>query len=76
MLQAAKARVRKSLPARIVATDIDPQAIRTSRQHAEAAAWIRSSISARGIIPDPHTGRRGVVILNPEYGERMERSSS
>jgi putative N6-adenine-specific DNA methylase len=72
MLQAAKARVRKSFPGRIVATDIDPQAIRASRQHAEAAGvdrLIEFSVGDYSATPIPEGG--GVVILNPEYGERM-----
>ena len=72
MLQAAKARVRKSFPGRIVATDIDPQAIRASRQHAEAAGvdqLSEFSVGDYSATPIPEGG--GVVILNPEYGERM-----
>ena len=72
MLQAAKARVRKSFPGRIVATDIDPQAIRASRQHAETAGvdqLIEFGVGDYSATPIPEGG--GVVILNPEYGERM-----
>jgi putative N6-adenine-specific DNA methylase len=72
MLQAAKARVRKPFPGRIVATDIDPQAIRASRQHAETAGvdqLIEFGVGDYSATPIPEGG--GVVILNPEYGERM-----
>ncbi len=72
MVQAGKAGVRKSFPGRIVATDIDSQAIRTSRYHAEAAGVdqiieFRTEDFSRTPIPEGG----GVVILNPEYGERM-----
>jgi putative N6-adenine-specific DNA methylase len=72
MLQAAKAQVRRSFPGKIIATDIDPHAVRTSRQHAEAAGvdpFIDFSAGDYSKTSIPEGG--GVVILNPEYGERM-----
>jgi putative N6-adenine-specific DNA methylase len=72
MLQAAKAQVRKSFPGKIIATDIDPQAIRASRQHAAAAGvdrLIEFGVGDYSATPIPEGG--GAVILNPEYGERM-----
>ncbi len=72
MLQEAKARVKRSFPGRLVATDIDPNAIRASRQNAAATGIDRvieffAGDYAETPIPEGH----GVVILNPEYGERM-----
>jgi putative N6-adenine-specific DNA methylase len=72
MLQEARARVKKSFRGKFVATDIDPQAIHTARQHA-AAAGIGHLIefSAGDYSETPIPEGSGVVILNPEYGERM-----
>jgi 23S rRNA G2445 N2-methylase RlmL len=72
MLQEAKARVRKISPGKIAATDIDSKAIRASRQNAGAAGvedLIEFSVGDYSATPLPEGG--GVVILNPEYGERM-----
>ena len=72
MLQEARARVKKSFPGRLVATDIDPKAIQASRQNA-AAAGIERVIEffAGDYAETPVPEGQGVVILNPEYGERM-----
>ena len=72
MLQEARARVKRSFPGRLVATDVDPQAIRASRQNA-AAAGVDHMIefSAGDYAGTPVPEGEGVVILNPEYGERM-----
>jgi 23S rRNA G2445 N2-methylase RlmL len=72
ILQEAGARVKKSLCGKFVATDIDPKAIRAARQHAAAAGvdqLIEFSVADYSETPIPEGG--GVVILNPEYGERM-----
>jgi len=55
-----------------VTTDIDPKAIRASRQNA-AAAGVDHLIefSVRDYAETPVPEGHGVVILNPEYGERM-----
>ncbi|NWF56946.1 MAG: class I SAM-dependent RNA methyltransferase, partial [Syntrophaceae bacterium] len=72
MLQKARARVKRSFPGRLVATDIEPKAICTARQHASAAGvdrLIQFSVGDYAATPIPEGP--GVVILNPEYGERM-----
>jgi len=72
MRQEAGARVKKSFRGKLVATDIDPQAIRAARQNAAAAGvdhLIGFSVGDYTETPVPEGG--GVVILNPEYGERM-----
>jgi 23S rRNA G2445 N2-methylase RlmL len=72
MLQEARARMKRSFQGRLVATDIDPKAIRASRQNAAAAGvdhLIEFSVGDYAETPVPEG--RGVVILNPEYGERM-----
>ncbi len=62
----------KSLGGKLVATDVNPDAVRASRQNA-AAAGVESLMDfAVGDFSEtaiPEGG--GVVILNPEYGERM-----
>jgi len=72
MLQEARARMKRSFQGKLVATDIDPKAIRASRQNA-AAAGVDPLIefSVRDYAETPVPEGRGVVILNPEYGERM-----
>jgi putative N6-adenine-specific DNA methylase len=74
MLQEARARMKKSFHGKLVATDIDPKAIRAAGQNAAAAGidhLIEFSVGdyAQTPVPEGH----GVVILNPEYGERMGR---
>jgi len=72
MLQEAKARVKKSFPGRLVATDIDSKAIQASRQNAaEAGIDHLIEFSASDYAETPVPEGPGVVILNPEYGERM-----
>ncbi len=72
MLQEASARVKKSFNGKIVATDISSEAIQAARQNA-AAAGVDALIEFGGCdfseTPIPDGG--GVVILNPEYGERL-----
>jgi 23S rRNA G2445 N2-methylase RlmL len=72
MREEARARVKKSFPGKLLATDIDPGAIRASRQNAAAAGvdhLIEFCAGDYSETPIPEGG--GVVILNPEYGERM-----
>jgi putative N6-adenine-specific DNA methylase len=72
MLQEARARVKKSFNGKIVATDISSEAVQAARQNA-AAAGVDDLIEFAGCdfseTPIPDGG--GVVILNPEYGERL-----
>jgi putative N6-adenine-specific DNA methylase len=72
MLQEARARMKRSFQGKLVATDIDLKAIRASRQNA-AAAGVDHLIefSVRDYAETPVPEGHGVVILNPEYGERM-----
>ncbi|MBN1363651.1 MAG: class I SAM-dependent RNA methyltransferase [Syntrophaceae bacterium] len=68
----AKASARKILPARIIATDIDKEAIVTARQNAQTAGvdhLIEFNICPFEKTPIPEGG--GIIILNPPYGERM-----
>jgi len=74
MLQETRARGRKSLNGRMLATDISSAAIRASRQNA-AAAGVDSLIEfeVADFSQTPIPDGEGVVILNPEYGERLGR---
>jgi len=70
--QTARTAAKKSLPCRIIATDIDPQAIEASRKNAQTAGveqLIEFSLCDYADTPTPDGG--GVVMLNPEYGERL-----
>ena len=70
--QTAKKATQKSLPCRIIATDIDPQAIEASKKNAQTAGveqLIEFAVSDYVDTPIPNGD--GVVMLNPEYGERL-----
>lgn len=74
-------RLRKSagrtLKGRIVATDIRPEAVEAARQNARTAGVDRLiDFHACDFRETPVSGGGGVVILNPEYGERMGRIST
>lgn len=64
---------KKSLPFRIIATDIDPEAIRAARRNA-ANAGVEHLIEfdtcdfRETELPGDN---KGVVVLNPEYGMRL-----
>jgi len=72
MLQEARARGKRSFDGKIVATDISSEAVQAARQNA-VAAGVDALIEFAGCdfssTPIPDGG--GVVILNPEYGERL-----
>jgi len=72
--QARKA-ARGSFPGKIVASDIRPEAVEAARKNA-VTAGVDSHIDFRVCpyqeTPVPDGG--GVVVLNPEYGERMGRA--
>jgi putative N6-adenine-specific DNA methylase len=74
--QAIRAEARKvrkpNSPAPIVATDIDDRAIRASEQNARTAGvdhLIAFTVCDFNDTPMPDG--KGIVVLNPEYGERM-----
>ena len=63
---------KKELACRIIATDIDPQAIEAAKKNAVTAGvghLIEFSVCDFADTPLPEGG--GVVVMNPEYGERM-----
>ena len=73
----ARADARKKLPARIIATDIDKQAVIAARQNAQTAGV--DHLIEFNICPYDKTsipGGGGIIILNPPYGERMTAGSA
>jgi putative N6-adenine-specific DNA methylase len=74
MLKMAQARVNRSFRHKIVATDISPEAIRAARQNAGAAGVEKDLEFAVCDYSQTHVpAGGGVVVLNPEYGERLGR---
>ncbi len=68
----ARAAVKKASGWRIIATDIDPVAVEAARQNATTAGvehFIEFGTGDYAETPVPDGG--GVIVLNPEYGERM-----
>jgi putative N6-adenine-specific DNA methylase len=68
----AKDGARKSLPGRIIATDLSPEAVEAARKNATTAGvdhLIEFDVCDFSDTPLPEGG--GVVVMNPAYGERM-----
>jgi 23S rRNA G2445 N2-methylase RlmL len=68
----ARKRSKKDLSGRIIATDIDPAAVEAAKKNAETAGvehLIEFAVRDFAATPVPEGG--GVVVMNPEYGERM-----
>jgi 23S rRNA G2445 N2-methylase RlmL len=70
-VRAAAHEVRKETAARIIATDIDPKAVAAARQNARTAGV--ENLIEFGVCPfvvTPVPDRKGIVVINPPYGER------
>jgi putative N6-adenine-specific DNA methylase len=68
----ARARSKDDLKGRIIATDISQQAIEGARKNAMTAGVERLiEFGVCDFSETPVPGGGGVVLLNPEYGERM-----
>ena len=68
----ARKRSKKELPGRIIATDIDPAAVEAAKKNAATAGvehLIEFGVCDFSTTDVPEGG--GVVVMNPEYGERM-----
>jgi len=68
----ARATARDWMDGKIIATDISAEAIQGAKKNAQTAGvdrWIDFGICPYGNTPVPNG--EGVVMLNPEYGERM-----
>jgi 23S rRNA G2445 N2-methylase RlmL len=67
-----RAEPKQRLPGRIVATDLRPDAVEAARQNARTAGvehLIEFGVCDFADTPLPPDG--GIIVLNPEYGERM-----
>jgi len=74
----AQAGAKKQLPGRIIASDIDPQAVAAARQNALTAGvegHIEFEICDFRESTVPEDGA-GVCVLNPEYGARLGESAA
>lgn len=72
LLAQVKASIKKNLAAKIIATDNDAQAIAAARKNAATAGvdhLIQFDVCDYAATAIPTGG--GVIMLNPEYGERM-----
>ncbi|NJD56801.1 MAG: class I SAM-dependent RNA methyltransferase [Nitrospirae bacterium] len=72
----ARAEGRKTFPGRIIATDISADAVDTARKNARTAGvehLIEFRACAFADTEIPQDG--GVVLMNPEYGERLGKVS-
>jgi putative N6-adenine-specific DNA methylase len=70
--EAARKSSKKELSCRIIATDIDPQAVEAAKKNAATAGvehLIEFHVCDFAESPVPEGG--GMVVMNPEYGERM-----
>ena len=68
----AKTRMKRSWGQKIIATDISPEAVQAAKSNAAAAGvenLIEFEVGDYSETPIPTGG--GVVMLNPEYGERL-----
>ena len=72
----AKNEARKSLPGRIIATDLSREAVEAAGKNAATAGMehlIEFDVCDFAETPLPEGG--GVVVMNPAYGERMGESA-
>ncbi|MBN1381401.1 MAG: class I SAM-dependent RNA methyltransferase [Deltaproteobacteria bacterium] len=68
----ARESTKKSIPGKIIATDISEEAVAAAEQNARTAG-VESHI-AFGVCNYDHTSvpeRGGVIVINPPYGERL-----
>ena len=68
----ARKEAKKSLAGRIIATDISAHAVEAAKKNAETAGVEHQiEFSACNFSDSPLPEGGGVLVLNPEYGERM-----
>lgn len=68
----AKKGVRRNLPAPIVCSDISPEALRGAERNARTAGVAHLlAFHVCDIAETPVPAGSGVVVVNPEYGERL-----
>lgn len=64
----------KTIPCEIIASDIDPRMVEATLANAQAAGAegrIRCEVADVAMSPVPETTERGVILVNPPYGDRM-----
>jgi len=72
----AKRRIKNGLDSRIIATDISNEAIDAARRNARTAGVEHLIEFGRSDFADTEIPKGGgVVLINPEYGERMGKSA-
>jgi putative N6-adenine-specific DNA methylase len=73
----ARAKARKNLEGRIVASDHNAEALAAAKQNAMTAGVEQLiEFASCDFRETPIPGGGGIVVLNPEYGERMGRIAS
>lgn len=81
LVREARSKAAQTLPFKIIASDISSDAVYAARTNAKAAG-VESIIHfqtcdfAKSEIPPVLDGTKPVVMLNPEYGERMGEETS
>ncbi len=65
-------KTNKNLPGKIIATDISPHAVEAARKNATTAGVERFiEFHVCNFSDTPLPGNSGIIVMNPEYGERM-----
>jgi putative N6-adenine-specific DNA methylase len=59
---------------RIVASDVDPQAVEAAKHNARAAG-VKLAFRNHDVLQTPPSGNKGVILTNPPYGVRLEMAS-
>jgi len=68
----ARQKAKKVLSGKIIATDISPHAVEASQKNAATAGVERHiDFSVCNFSDTPLSGNSGIMVMNPEYGERM-----
>lgn len=63
----------KTLPATVIASDIDPRAVEAARLNAQTAGVDRLiEFKVCSFEKTPTPGGGGIILMNPPYGERLE----
>ncbi len=70
--ESSRKKAKKSLSGKIIATDISPHAVEAARKNAVTAGVEHLiDFSVCNFSDTPLPGTSGIIVLNPEYGERM-----
>ncbi len=73
MRKKARMESKKTLPSKILATDIDAAAVQAARQNAKTAGVdLLIEFATCSFQETSISGGGGIIMMNPPYGERME----